>query len=120
MFAGVSTKEKREDFDSLSFIELLVVDHSDIFLMENWEHVLQVHLHLLDSFLVDSSRVRTWNLNTRGRRYMQTLVFSSIQNPQIDNTSPNVVPTTEDRWDSDVFFPGASMITITGFLVFFP
>ncbi|RVE55455.1 hypothetical protein OJAV_G00236150 [Oryzias javanicus] len=69
---------------------------------------------------VDSSRVRTWNLNTRGRRYMETLVFSSIQDPQIDNTSPNVVPTTEDRWDSDVFFPGASMITIPGFPVFFP
>ncbi|RVE55643.1 hypothetical protein OJAV_G00234190 [Oryzias javanicus] len=79
-------KEKREDFDSLSFIELLVVDHSDIFLMQNWEHVLQVHLHLLDSFLVDSSRVRTWNLNTRADATWRRCVFSFIQDPQIDNT----------------------------------
>ncbi|XP_066559627.1 U3 small nucleolar RNA-associated protein 25 homolog [Amia ocellicauda] len=85
---GVEGEAKR-DFDFLSSIELLVIDQADVFLMQNWEHMLHVMKHLnlqpLDSHGVDFSRVRMWNLNNWAKYYRQTLIFSAAQDPQINN-----------------------------------
>uniref|UniRef100_A0A3B4CA64 U3 small nucleolar RNA-associated protein 25 homolog n=1 Tax=Pygocentrus nattereri TaxID=42514 RepID=A0A3B4CA64_PYGNA len=81
--------EAQRDFDFLSSIELLVLDQTDVFLMQNWEHVLHVMKHVnlqpLDSHGVDFSRVRMWNLNNWAGYYRQTLVFSAIPDPQISS-----------------------------------
>ncbi|KAG7509886.1 digestive organ expansion factor-like [Solea senegalensis] len=81
--------ESMRDYDFLSSIELLVLEQADVFLMQNWEHILHVMKHMnlqpLDSHGVDFSRVRMWNLNNWTKHYRQTLVFSSIQEPQINN-----------------------------------
>ncbi|XP_034153397.1 digestive organ expansion factor isoform X2 [Esox lucius] len=81
--------EAKRDFDFLSSIEMLVLDQADVFLMQNWEHLLHVMKHLnlqpLDSHGVNFSRVRMFNLNNWAKYYRQTLVFSAIQDPQINS-----------------------------------
>ncbi|NWX62307.1 DIEXF factor, partial [Promerops cafer] len=81
--------EKKRDFDFLSSIEILVIDQADIYLMQNWEHVLHLMKHInllpLDSHGVDFSRVRMLNLNNWSKYYRQTLLFSALQDPQINS-----------------------------------
>ncbi|NXN08071.1 DIEXF factor, partial [Indicator maculatus] len=81
--------EKKRDFDFLSSIEILIIDQADIYLMQNWEHVLHLMKHMnllpLESHGVDFSRVRMLNLNNWSRYYRQTLLFSALQDPQINS-----------------------------------
>ncbi|KAB0342115.1 hypothetical protein FD754_019041 [Muntiacus muntjak] len=81
--------EKKRDFDFLSSIELLVIDQADIYLMQNWEHVLHLMNHMnllpLDSHGVDFSRVRMWSLNNWSKYYRQTLLFGALQDAQINS-----------------------------------
>ncbi|NXP31179.1 DIEXF factor, partial [Leiothrix lutea] len=81
--------EKKRDFDFLSSIEMLIIDQADIYLMQNWEHVLHLMKHInllpLDSHGVDFSRVRMLNLNNWCKYYRQTLLFSALQDPQINS-----------------------------------
>ncbi|KAK2158865.1 hypothetical protein LSH36_162g02012 [Paralvinella palmiformis] len=80
--------EKDRDFDFLSSIEVLIFDQMDIFLMQNWDHILHLmsHLHLQpkESHGVDFSRVRMWTLNGWSKFYRQTLIFSSVTLPEIN------------------------------------
>ncbi|KAG6933542.1 digestive organ expansion factor -like protein (zebrafish), partial [Chelydra serpentina] len=80
--------EKKRDFDFLSSIEILIIDQADVYLMQNWEHILHLMNHLnllpLESHGVDFSRVRMLNLNNWSKYYRQTLLFSALQDPQIN------------------------------------
>ncbi|ENN77471.1 hypothetical protein D910_07347 [Dendroctonus ponderosae] len=80
--------EPERDFDFLTSIELLVLDQTDVFFMQNWFHVSHIfdHLHLQPKALhgTDISRVRLWCLNLWAKFYRQTLIFSAIRLPHID------------------------------------
>lgn len=79
--------EAERDFDFLASIEIVVLDQAEIFLMQNWDHVL----HTLDHFHLQPkqphgtnfARVRSWTLNGWSHYYRQTLVFTAYPLPQI-------------------------------------
>lgn len=81
--------EKRRDYDFLSSIELLIMDQTELFLMQNWEHVIHLlknlNLQPKDHHNTDFSRIRLWSLNGLGKFYRQTLVFSSIKSIYISS-----------------------------------
>lgn len=82
-----SKGDKHQEFDFLSSIEILVMEQMDVFLMQNWEHVLHLldymHLQPKDSHGVDFSRVRMWALNGWNKFFRQTLLFSQLPCPEI-------------------------------------
>ena len=50
------------------------------------QHAMRhMNLQPLEAHNVDFSRVRLWNLNNTARHYRQTMVFSAVQDPQINN-----------------------------------
>lgn len=79
--------EAQRDFDFLASIELLIMDQMEIFLMQNFFHVLHIldHLHAQpkQSHGTDFSRVRHWSLNGWSKYYRQTLLFSAMAIPEV-------------------------------------
>jgi U3 small nucleolar RNA-associated protein 25 len=78
--------EKEREYDFLASIELLILDQMELFLAQNWDHLLYMfdHLHLQPQSRqnTDFSRVRSWNLNGWSKFYRQTLLFSSYDLPE--------------------------------------
>lgn len=78
--------EKDRDYDFLASIELMILDQADLFLAQNWDHLLHVldHLHLQPQSArnTDFSRVRSWCLNGWARFYRQTLLFTTHELPE--------------------------------------
>lgn len=75
------TGAEEYDFDFLSSIEVVVLDQTDVFLMQNWEHLLHLmgHLHRRPraDHGVDYSRVRLWVLELWTKHYCQLLLFTA-------------------------------------------
>lgn len=78
--------EKDREYDFLASIELLIMDQMELFLAQNWDHLLYMmdHLHLQPQSRqnTDFSRVRSWCLNGWSKFYRQSLLFSSYDLPE--------------------------------------
>lgn len=79
--------EASRDYDFLSSVEVLILDQCDVFLMQNWDHVLHVmdHLHLQprEAHGTDLQRVRNWSISGLSKHFRQTLMFSSCKLPSL-------------------------------------
>lgn len=75
------------DKDFLSSIEIVILDQADIFLMQNWEHVLDImqHINMMPSKprKMDIARVRLWQLENWSKYYRQLIMFTSISVPLV-------------------------------------
>ncbi|KAK3921723.1 Digestive organ expansion factor-like protein [Frankliniella fusca] len=101
MIVGAEGEAER-DYDFLASIEVLILDQADVFLMQNWDHLLHVldHLHLQpkESHGTDFSRVRLWAANGWSKFYRQTIIlsstalieFSSLLNKRCNNFAGSV------------------------------
>ncbi|KAK4432707.1 Digestive organ expansion factor [Sesamum alatum] len=85
---GEAELEKEKDVDYLSSIEVLIIDHADIMLMQNWSHVNTVveQLNRLPSKQhgTDIMRIRPWYLDGQARFYRQTIILGSHISPEIN------------------------------------
>ncbi|KAL6508500.1 hypothetical protein OROHE_021633 [Orobanche hederae] len=85
---GEAEVEKEKDVDYFSSIEILIIDHADVMLMQNWSHVNTVveQLNELPSKQhgTDIMRIRPWYLDGQARFYRQTIVLGSHINPEIN------------------------------------
>jgi len=79
--------DAKSDFDFLSSIELIILDQTDVFAMQNWDHIDHLFRHLHRQTKVDRgcdySRVRHWSLNGWSSIYRQTLIFSRFPSVQV-------------------------------------
>ncbi|KAG6467336.1 hypothetical protein ZIOFF_074840 [Zingiber officinale] len=85
---GEAEAEKEKDVDYLSSIEVLIVDHADVILMQNWSHlntvVEQLNCTPSKQHGTDIMRIRPWYLDGSARFYRQTILLSSFLNPDMN------------------------------------
>lgn len=82
-----SEGEESVDADFLSSIEICYIDHSDVLLMQNFDHVLSVLSRLngqpTKSAGIDFSRVRNYLLSGQAAMWRQLVMVSRFSDPHI-------------------------------------
>ncbi|XP_016502868.2 protein NUCLEOLAR FACTOR 1 [Nicotiana tabacum] len=85
---GEAEMFKEKNVDYLSSIEILIVDHADVILMQNWSHVNTIVEQLnripSEQHGTDIMRIRQWYLDGQAPFYRQSIILSSHINPDIN------------------------------------
>lgn len=81
--------KRKQQYDFLSSIEVLIIDKANSIEMQNWDHINTVLKYVnkipKDFHDADFSRIRMWSINDQANLLRQNLIFSEYLTPNINN-----------------------------------